>query len=212
MRRDTVTATGPALGTSSPLAAASSLSMLRTGGTQLQALPRRGFNASVTYQLSRQRAIGPTAQPVPTDSLGGFGSPLNPIGSLPLIPFVAPQPQSSIGLTMSFSPTAFWTVSWNTLYDITKGTFEQQQIQLQRDLHDWRACFNFTKNVNGNFALYFSVFLINLPDIKFDYNQTTLQQTPADSVRGPEPAAPSLRPRPPYTSNPSPIDTYNPFP
>jgi len=178
VRRDTVTATGPALGTSSPLAAASSLSMLRTGATQLQALPRRGINASVTYQLSRQRAIGPTAQPVPTDSLGGFGSPLNPVGSLPLVPFVAPQPQSSIGLTMSFSPTAFWTVSWNTLYDISKGTFEQQQIQLQRDLHDWRASFNFIKNVNGNFALYFSVFLINLPDIKFDYNQTTLQQNP----------------------------------
>jgi hypothetical protein len=49
---------------------------------------------------------------------------------------------------------------------------------LQRDLHDWRASFTFTKNTNGNFALYFTVFLINLPDIKFDYNQTTLQQVP----------------------------------
>ena len=52
-----------------------------------------------------------------------------------------------------------------------------QQIQLQRDLHDWRASFNFAKSPNGNFALYFSVFLLHLPDLKFDYNQTTLQQT-----------------------------------
>lgn len=176
VHRDTVTATGPALGTSSPLAAASSLSLLRPGATQLQGLPRRGFNASVTYQLSRQRAVGPTAQSAPINPTSP-GSPFDPIGSLPLVPPTPPLPQSSLGLTMSFSPTAFWTVSWNTLYDITRGTFEQQQIQLQRDLHDWRASFNFVKNVNGNFALYFSVFLLNLPDIKFDYNQTTLQQT-----------------------------------
>ncbi|MGH7593093.1 MAG: hypothetical protein ACRELE_04475, partial [Gemmatimonadales bacterium] len=177
VHRDTVTATGPALGTSSPLAAASSLSMLRPGATGMQGLPRQGFNASLTYQLSRQRAIGPTAQPVPIDPTIP-GSPFDPIGTLPLLQPTQPVPQSSLGLTMSFSPTAFWTVSWNTLYDITKGSFEQQQIQLQRDLHDWRASFNFVKNVNGNFALYFSVFLLNLPDIKFDYNQTTLQQTP----------------------------------
>lgn len=176
VRHDTVTATGPALGTSSPLAAASAMSMLRPGASALQGLPRRGFNASVTYMLSRQRATGPTAQPVTTDPTG-IGSPLDPIGTLPLVPIIAPPAASSIGLTMSFSPTAFWTVSWNTLYDITKGTFEQQTIQLQRDLHDWRASFNFVKNVNGNFALYFSVFLLNLPDVKFDYNQTTLQQT-----------------------------------
>jgi Tat protein translocase TatC len=176
--RDTVTATGPALGTSSPLAAASALSLLRPGATQLQGLQNRGFNASVTYQLSRQRAIGPTAQPVTTDPIGIPGTTLDPTGSLTLLPVILPEPQSSLGLTMSFSPTPFWTVSWNTLYDISHGTFEQQQIQLQRDLHDWRASFNFVKNVNGNFALYFSVFLLNLPDIKFDYNQTTLQQTP----------------------------------
>ena len=176
--RDTSTATGPALGTSAPLAAASSLSMLRSGAAQMQGLPRRGFNASISYQLSRQRAIGPTAQPVPIDPTLPAGSSIDPIGTLTLIPPTQPAAQSSLGLTMSFSPTPFWTVSWNTLYDIRLGSFQQQQIQLQRDLHDWRATFNFVKNVNGNFALYFSVFLLNLPDIKFDYNQTTLQQTP----------------------------------
>lgn len=176
VHRDTVTAKGPAPVV--PVAAATALPLLRSGGIGVQPLVARGFNANITYQLTRLRPIGPTAQPVLVDSIGGFGAPLNPIGSLPLIPFVPPEPQSSLGLTMSFSPTAFWTVSWQTQYDITHGSFQQTQIQLQRDLHDWRASFNFVKNVNGNFALYFSVFLINLPDIKFDYNQTTLQQTP----------------------------------
>jgi hypothetical protein len=32
------------------------------------------------------------------------------------------------------------------------------------------------KNPNGNCALYFSIHLIDLPDLKFDYNQTTIQR------------------------------------
>ena len=50
-----------------------------------------------------------------------------------------------------------------------------QQIVLQRTLHDWRASFNFTKNANGNYALVFSIFLMRLTDIKFDYQQQTIQ-------------------------------------
>jgi hypothetical protein len=76
---------------------------------------------------------------------------------------------------MSFAPTTFWSVRWNTQYNITDGRFESHQLQLERDLHDWRAGFNFVRNANGNFALYFNVYLLSLPDIKFDYNQTTLQ-------------------------------------
>ena len=57
----------------------------------------------------------------------------------------------------------------------TPEQFESQQIQLTRDLHEWRAAFNFLKTPNGNFAFYFSVFLTDLPALKFDYNQTTIQ-------------------------------------
>ncbi|MGH7561148.1 MAG: putative LPS assembly protein LptD [Gemmatimonadales bacterium] len=81
----------------------------------------------------------------------------------------------NINLSTSFSPTQFWGLSWATSYNSQTGSFEQHQISLTRDLHEWRAAFNFLKSPNGNFAFYVSVFLTDLPDIKFDYNQTTIQ-------------------------------------
>jgi hypothetical protein len=49
-------------------------------------------------------------------------------------------------------------------------------VRLQRDLHEWRAAFNFTRNANGNFAVFFSVYLTDLPELKFDYNQSTFDR------------------------------------
>ena len=140
---------------------------------------RRGFNASVNFSLTRSRGNGQFMQPVPTDPdlIGdGFGGqPDDPFGGLPL-PFpTLPGTQSNLSLNTSFSPTPMWSISWQTQYNITEGRFESHQLQLERDLHDWRAQFTFGRSPNGNFALFFSVFLMNLPDIKFDYNQTTLQ-------------------------------------
>jgi hypothetical protein len=83
--------------------------------------------------------------------------------------------RSSIGLNTSFSPTRFWGVTWATQYNATDGKFESQQISLSRDLHEWRAAFNFVKSPNGNFAFFFSVFLTDFTAIKFDYNQTTIR-------------------------------------
>lgn len=136
---------------------------------------RAGFRTSVTYSLSRSRGLGPAIGPVPTDP-DNFE---DPFGGLPLPPptgLIQGSSRSNLGLNATFSPTTFWSVSWQTQYNITDNRFESQQLQLQRDLHDWRASFNFVRSANGNFALFFSVFLLNLPDIKFDYNQTTLQQ------------------------------------
>ncbi|HEX7023901.1 MAG TPA: twin-arginine translocase subunit TatC [Gemmatimonadales bacterium] len=119
-----------------------------------QSLGRGGrpFQSNITFNLSRSR--------------GGTDSQGNP---------VAPVSQSSIGLSTTFSPTRFWGVSWTTQYNATLKQFESQGIQLTRDLHEWRAAFNFQKSPNGNFAFYFSVFLSDLPALKFDYNQTTIQ-------------------------------------
>lgn len=128
----------------------------------------RGLTASLTYSLSRQRPSGGLTVVDPVD-------PNDPFGSIPIRLPGAATTQSSIGLNTSFSPTAFWSVSWSTQYNATLSRFESQQIQLTRDLHDWRAQFNFVKSANGNYALYFSVFLLSLPDLKFDYNQTTLR-------------------------------------
>lgn len=82
---------------------------------------------------------------------------------------------STLGFSTSFSPTRFWGVTWQTMYNITTKAFDGQVVRLERDLHDWRAGFNFVKNPNGNFALYFSIHLVDLPDLKLDYNQTSLR-------------------------------------
>jgi len=119
-----------------------------------QSLGRGGrpFQASIQVTMSRSRpTTGFDGQPLPSSN------------------------RSSINLSSSFSPTKFWGVSWGTQYNATLGQFESQQIQLTRDLHEWRAAFNFQKTPNGNFAFYFSVFLSDLPALKFDYNQTTIQ-------------------------------------
>ncbi|HMU61003.1 MAG TPA: twin-arginine translocase subunit TatC [Gemmatimonadales bacterium] len=79
--------------------------------------------------------------------------------------------QSNIGFNTNFSPTPLWGVSWSTQYNVTDGTFESQIIRLERELHEWRAGFNFVRNPNGNVTLYFSISLTDLPEMKLDYNQ-----------------------------------------
>jgi Tat protein translocase TatC len=109
----------------------------------------RSFSANFNYTLSRTR-------PVP-------GVP-------------APETQQNLGFSTNFSPTPFWTLSWSSQYNITDTKFESQVVRLERQLHEWRAGFNFVRNANGNFAFYFSIYLTDLPDLKFDYNQTTFER------------------------------------
>ena len=109
----------------------------------------QGFTASFNYSLAKTR-------PVPNQP--------------------APPEDQNLGLTMSFSPTPFWSLSWSTQYDITGGTFESHVVRLERDLHEWRAGFNFVRNPSGTFAIYVSIYLTDLPDLKFDYDQTTFEE------------------------------------
>ena len=108
----------------------------------------RGFTASFNYSLTQTRPL----------------------------PNQPPDDTQNLGLNMNFSPTPFWSLSWSTQYDITNGSFEGQVIRLERDLHEWRAGFNFVKNPSGTFAIYFSIYLTDLPDLKFDYDQTTFEE------------------------------------
>jgi hypothetical protein len=109
----------------------------------------QGFSANFNYSLSRVREV----------------------------PGAAPrEDQQSLGFSTNFSPTPFWSLSWSSQYNITDGEFESQVVRLERELHDWRAGFNFVRNANGNFAFYFSIYLMDLPDLKFDYNQTTFEE------------------------------------
>jgi Tat protein translocase TatC len=84
--------------------------------------------------------------------------------------------QQNLGFSTGFSPTPFWSLSWSSQFNITDSKFESQVVRLERQLHEWRAGFNFVRNANGNFAFYFSIYLTDLPDLKFDYNQTTFEQ------------------------------------
>jgi sec-independent protein translocase protein TatC len=92
------------------------------------------------------------------------------------IPNVVRRNEQSLRFNTSFSPTPFWSLSWGSLYNITDSKFESQSVRLERELHEWRAGFNFLRNANGNFAFYFSIYLTDLPDLKFDYNQTTFER------------------------------------
>jgi sec-independent protein translocase protein TatC len=109
----------------------------------------RAFSASFNYSLTRRRP-DPEGPAFPEDQ--------------------------NLQITTNFSPTPFWGLSWSTQYDITQGTFESHVVRLERDLHEWRAGFNFVKNPNGTFAIYFSIYLTDLPDLKFDYDQTTFEE------------------------------------
>jgi len=123
-------------------------SFYNTSQTPLRTDVGRSFSASFNYSLSRTR---PIPGRVTTDD-------------------------QNLGMTTNFSPTPFWSLSWSTQYDITNGTFESHVVRLERDLHEWRAGFNFVKNPNGTFSIYFSIYLTDLPDLKFDYDQTTFEE------------------------------------
>jgi len=137
------------------------------GGVALPGEFRRNTMLQPAQSLGRGgRPLQASIQVSMTRSRPGVGTDGQPIASVN---------QSSVNLRTSFSPTRFWGVSWGTQWNATRGQFESQEIQLTRDLHEWRAAFNFSKVPNGNFTFYFSVFLSDLPALKFDYNQTTIQ-------------------------------------
>jgi hypothetical protein len=86
------------------------------------------------------------------------------------------QPSTmNIGANLGFNLTPRWSVSWNTNYDAQRHEFATHVVNLQRDLHDWRAIFGFSQSVNGNFAFNFSIGLKAQPDLKFDYARNSIR-------------------------------------
>jgi hypothetical protein len=91
---------------------------------------------------------------------------------------VRPQTESgfesqTIDGTLSFQPTPGWAVRWSTQYNFTSGDFGQQLITLDRDLHRWRASFQFARSPNGNVIFSVGVHLTDAPELKGDYKQQT---------------------------------------
>jgi hypothetical protein len=97
---------------------------------------------------------------------------LNPTGGGTLFAYPVTM---SLNSNISFNLTQKWATQWTTTYDLVRHEFASQNMSLQRDLHDWRALFGFTRSPNGNFAFNFSIALKAEPDLKFDYNRTSVR-------------------------------------
>jgi len=83
------------------------------------------------------------------------------------------QESQTIDGTLSFQPTPGWSVRWTTQYNFTQGEFGTQYITLDRDLHRWRASFQFSRSPNGNTLFQVGVRLSDAPELHGDYNQRT---------------------------------------
>ncbi len=104
------------------------------------------WNLSLTYSLSRRRK-----------EEGG-------------------EDRQSLGGVLSLTPTPNWSLSWRTDYNLTDGEFGRHLVTLDRDLHRWVASFVFARSPNGNLIFQMSVALRDAPDLKFDYDQRTLNR------------------------------------
>jgi len=115
-----------------------------------------GFNLSVTYTRLRTRPHAadtlPTGVFIPTGTGGN----------------------QQVTFHLSFQPTAHWSANWSSSYDFDTRQFGMHAIQLERDLHRWHASFSFNKTPTGSFAFSFYVSLLDQPDIKFNYEQSSL--------------------------------------
>ncbi|MCC7053543.1 MAG: hypothetical protein IT355_09760 [Gemmatimonadaceae bacterium] len=91
-------------------------------------------------------------------------------------PIIISPPLRSLQVQTSFNVTPKWAMQYSTTYDAVRSQFAAQTVSLQRELHDWRAIFNFTQSPNGNFAFSFFIALKAQPDLKFDFNQQSTRR------------------------------------
>jgi hypothetical protein len=109
------------------------------------------WSMSLNYSLARSRRSA-------ADTVPGFFDPGN----------------QEVSGGLSFYPTRNWAVNWRTGYSITDRKFHTHVINLKRDLYRWQANFDYIVAPNGNTSFSFSVHLIDLPDLKADYNERNL--------------------------------------
>ncbi len=111
-----------------------------------------GFTAAIRYNDRRTRS---------DESLSDSGTPLN---------------NRNLGVTMSFSPTRNWSLQWTTDYNLTTKEFGSNALRFERDLRRWRATFAFVQAPNGNFAFNFFIQLLDLTEVKFNYDQRSVNR------------------------------------
>ena len=84
--------------------------------------------------------------------------------------------RQSLNATLALNPTPNWRLAWRTSYNLSDKEFGEHLITLDRDLHRWMATFLFARSPNGNFIFQMSVNLRDAPDLKFDYDQQTVDR------------------------------------
>ncbi len=108
----------------------------------------------------QQQQTSPTNDAPPQNTAAGGPTYVNPA-------------TASLGSNIQFPLTANWSAGWRTTYNFEQHQFSSQDVQLVRELHDWRAIFSFMQSPNGNFSFAFQIALKAEPDLKFDYNRGT---------------------------------------
>jgi hypothetical protein len=162
----------------------------------------QGWNVNLSYSSTRQRPpIGPNFIQLPPlaercanflgpaaianpfalqqciASNGQFGGVDNNAGTIGAgSPIIINPPIQSLQIQTSFNLTPKWATQWSTTYDAVRKEFAAQTVSLQRELHDWRAIFNFTQAPNGNFAFSFFIALKAQPDLKFNFDQQSFRR------------------------------------
>jgi hypothetical protein len=167
----------------------------RTSGDRFLVPPSNGWRLALTLSSSRRRPpVGGTLIVLDAESRCRASSnndpfvydaclarerltPTQPTTGLNVIgaPVYDVPATMNIGANLGFNLTPRWTVSWNTNYDAQRHEFASHIVNLQRDLHDWRAIFGFSQSPNGNFAFNFSIGLKAQPDLKFDYARNSIR-------------------------------------
>jgi lipopolysaccharide assembly outer membrane protein LptD (OstA) len=92
-------------------------------------------------------------------------------------PFIRVPARETLTSNMGFHITEKWSATWGTMYDFQERQFASHTVSLQRELHDWRSIFAFTRSPNGNFAFNFFIALNAQPDLKFNFDRQTYRQT-----------------------------------
>jgi hypothetical protein len=178
--------------------AATPVAGVTSRGRQFGVPQTSGWTASFTFTSSRQRPPTGNAQVVtvdPAEQCQQFATdPLiyqtclaqqltNPTSAVPITGITAGGPtyispsREAITTSMAFHITPKWSATWGTTYDFRASEFASQSVTLQRELHDWRSIFSFTRAPNGNFAFTFFIALNAQPDLKFNFDRQTYRDT-----------------------------------
>jgi hypothetical protein len=80
-----------------------------------------------------------------------------------------------VRVALTTSPTPQWRMAWRTSYDLEGGQFTDHIVSLTRELHRWQANFDFLKTATGNWAFRFEVSLMDNRDLKFDFDQRSVE-------------------------------------